>query len=309
LKEWVKTQEKFSISRATGMDPGIFQKINTDFKFEGWKKKIFFKEYVPADMTRIWLVTSGFQACKVAASFSSVKGKLLAMNDEKITFKASAKLTGHIAEFSKFNFISGTKIVPGMYEMDLSATSCSWDTLAAKLGNILKSPDEVYVTRMKVVLYHKGNVEFISILDNLIQKKIKIEMKTQNQEDLFWQDLQQKLQTLLAITLQIEQLLLEFVESSPVDFRKALKITVDKYTTNYGHFLTEFVIANEKYFKELEKTNISNLEKKRSYEKIIRLNSTTIGMESMKIIEQLQGWKKPNKNDFNRIGTKIKKTL
>ena len=307
FKEWVKTEESFSISRPPGMDPGLYQKINRDFKFESWDKKIFFKEYVPADMSRIWLVTSGFQTCKVVASFSSVKGKLLAINDEKISFKASTQLTGHIAEFSEFDFSSGTKIVPGLYEMDLKATSCAWDGLASKLGNMFKSPDEVYVTRMKVVLYYKGNVEFISILDKLINKKIKIELQNQNQEELFWQDLQQKLQTLLAITLQIEQLFIEFTESPPADFRENLKKTVDKYTTNYGHFLTEFVIANEKYFLQLEKTDIANLSKKRSYEKNIRISSTNIGLESMKIIEQLQGWKKPSKSDLNRINIKIKK--
>jgi hypothetical protein len=307
LKEWVKTKETFTISRPAGMDPELFEKINSNFKFEGWDKKIFFKEYVPADMSRIWLVTSGFQACKVEALFSSVKGKLLALNDEKIIFKASTQLASHIAEFSNFDFSSGTKIVPGLYEMDLKATSCVWDGLVSKLGNSFKSPDDVYVTRMKVVLYYKGNVEFISILDKLINKKIKIEEKTQNQEELFWQDLQQKLQTLLAITLQIEQLLIEFTESPPADFRKNLKKTVDKYTTNFGHFLTEFVVANEKYFLDLEKTDISNLSQKRSYEKIIRISSTSIGLESMKIIEQLQGWKKPNKSELNRINIKVKK--
>ena len=111
-------------------------------------------------------------------------------------------------------------MLPGLYEMDLKAHSCSWDGLAPKLVNLFKTPDPTYVTRMKVVLYHKGSVEFISVLDKLINKKVKTELKTQNQEELFLQDYQQKLQTLLAISLQIEQLLLDFVESPSVNFRK-----------------------------------------------------------------------------------------
>lgn len=307
IKEWVKTQEIFSLSRANGMDPGLFQKISSDFRFEGWDKKIFFKEYVPADMSRIWMVTSSYQTCKVSASFSSVTGKLLSLTDEKISFTSSTRLTSHLAEFSDFNFSSGTKIIPGLYEMDLKASNCNWDGIAAKLGNLFKSPDSDYVTRMKVVLYHKGNAEFVSILNNLLNKKLKLELKNQNQEELFWQDLQQKLQTLLAITLQIEQLLLEFVESPPKNFKNNLKNTVDKYTRNYGHFLTEFVVANEKYFQELEKTDISGLSKKRLYEKTIRITSTNIGLESMKLIEQLQSWKNPNKKDLTQMEAKIKK--
>jgi hypothetical protein len=305
LKEWVKTQEVFSFNRAAGMSTELYERINSHFKFDGWEKKIFFKEYVPADMSRIWLVTSSFQTCQIEASFSSVKEKLLSNKDEKIIFRASARLKDHLAEFSSFNFVSGHKILPGLYEMDLKAHSCSWDGLAPKWGNLFKAADPTYVTRMKVVLYHKGNVEFISVLDQLINKKIKTELKTQNQEELFWQDYQQKLQTLLAISLQIEQLLLDFVESPPVNFRKNLKTAVDKYTRNYGLFLTEFVVANEKYFNELEKSEISDLINTRDYENIIRINSKNIGLESMKLIEQLQTWKNPNKKDLARIETKI----
>ena len=307
LREWVKTQEQFSIRRATGMGPDLFQKINSDFKFEGWAKKIFFKEYVPADMSHIWLVTSSFRTCQVEAHFFSIKGKLLAVKDEKIIFKTSTRLVNHVADFSNFEFTSGNKIVPGLYEMDLKASSCSWDGVGAKLGNLFQASDDDYVTRMKVVLYHKGNVEFNSILDQLIRKKMQLEIKNQNQEELFWQDLQQKLQTLVAISLQIEQLLLEFVEMNPDEFSANLKKTVNKYTTNYGHFLTEFVIANEKYFAGLGKSEILKMHNKSDYEQLIRINSKNIGSESMKIIEQLQSWKKPTKQDLVRMEIKIKK--
>jgi hypothetical protein len=306
LKQWVKTQETFTISRASGMGPDLFKKINEDFQFERWDRKIFFKEYAPADMSHIWLVTSGFQNCQVEASFSSLKGKLLAIKDAKISFKSSTRLKGHIAEFSHFDFSSGDKIFPGLYEMDLKATGCVWDGLGPKLGNLFKSPETSYVTRMKVVLYHKGNVEFNLILDKLIRKKLALEVKDQNLEELFWQDLQQKLQTLVAITLQIEQLFLELLERPPGELKKNLKVTVDKYTQKFGSTLTEFVVQNEKYFQDLKKSEISNLGQKRSYEDLVRLTSKNIGLESMKIIEQLQSWKKPSKNDLSKMETKVK---
>ncbi|MBA2405680.1 MAG: hypothetical protein H0V66_12965 [Bdellovibrionales bacterium] len=309
LKEWVKTQEKFSISRATGMSPELFQKIVDDFKFDGWNKRIFFKEYVPSDMSNIWLVTSSFQNCQVDALFTSFKGKLLAVGDERVTFRASTQLKNHIAEFSKFEFTTGNKIIPGLYEMDLKATNCAWDSMPAKWGNFFAGPDQAYITRMKVVLYHKGNVEFNTILDKLIKKKMQLEIKNQNQEELFWQDLQQKFQTLIAISLQIEQLLLELSETSPEEFNKNLKLTVDKFTKNHGRFLTEFVVGNEKYFQELENSELSNMSHKRKYEKLIRIDSKNIGLESMKIIEQLQSWKKPNQQDLKRMDTKVKKAF
>lgn len=305
-REWLKSQETFSIRRATGMSPEIFERINKDFDFQGWKKKIFFKEYIPADMSHIWLVTSGFQNCQIEATFTSVDGKLLAVEDEKVSFKATTKLSKHIAEFSNYDFIDGNKIVPGLYEMDLKATSCEWEGLA-KLGNLFKPVDKSYSAQMKVVLYHRGSAEFNTILDKLIRKKMEIELKNQNQEDLFWQDLQQKLQTLVAISLQIEQLFLDFTEKSPAGFDNNLKTTIAKYTQNFGRFLTDFVVANEKYFEELEKSQLVQMEKKRNYEKLIRLTAKNVGLESIKIIEKLQGLKKPSAKDLGKIEGQVKK--
>lgn len=307
VREWVKSEENFSIRRASKMPPELFQRITRDFKFEGWGRKIFFKEYMPPDMSHIWLVTSSYQQCKVEAQFTSLKGKLLIKEDERVSFKTKSELKDHMVEFSHFEFVAGNKIIPGLYEMDLKATNCRWDGIAAKLGNWFTSPDDVYVARMKVVLYHKGNVEFNQILDKLIRKKIDLELKNQNQEELFWQDLQQKFQTLLAISMQIEQLLLDLVEKSPADFSKDLKFQVDKYTRNYGRFLTEFVVANEKYFLELEKSGLSSMGKKRSYESVVRISSKNLGLESMKIIESLQSLKRPTKKDLDQTAVTIKK--
>lgn len=307
LTQWAKTKEEFTIRRPARMSPELADKIQKEFKFEGWDKKIFFREFVPADMSHIWLVTSGFQKCSVEAQFYSLKGKLLALDDEKISFKTSGQLNEHIVEFSNFEFMSGNKIIPGLYEMDLKASDCSYGGLAAKAGNLFQSPPSEYVTRMKVVLYHKGNVEFNNVLDKLIRRKLDLEIKNQNQEDLFWQDLQQKLQTLMAISLQIEQLLLEFAELPPANFKTNLKIAVDNYTKKFGGTLTEFVVQNEKYFQSLENSELSDMARKRTYEQTIRVTSKNIGLESMKIIEELQAMKSPSKADLEKIAAKTKK--
>jgi hypothetical protein len=306
-REWMGSQSKFQLKRPSGMPPAVFQKITGDFSFEGWDKRIFFKEYVSADMSHLWLVTSGFQKCEVEASFHSLPGKLLATEDRSIVFKTRSSLKGHVAEFTSFEFSEGNKIIPGMYEMDLKAQHCTWDGLAAKIGNFFRSPEENYVTRMKVVLYHKGSVEFNSVLEKLIRKKLEFELKNQNQEELFWQDLHQKLQTLLAITLQIEQLFLDFSAAPVSGFSSNLKKMIDKYTRNYGRFLTEFVIANEKYFDDLEKDGLVDMKKKRGHEATVKVTAKTIGFESMRIIEELQQIKKPNQKILADMSQKVKK--
>lgn len=308
LAQWVQTQEEFSIRRSEKMSPQLFSRIKNDFKFSGWNKRLFFKEYVSSDMSHIWLVTSGFQNCQVDAQFKSLKGKLLSNDDDEVvSFKTSGELTNHVVEFTNLDFSSGTKVVPGLYEMDLKAHDCSWDGIVPMLANTFKSPEESYVTRMKVVLFHQGPAEFNQVLDKLIRKKIDIQLKSQNQEELFWQDVQQKLQTLLAISLQIEQQMLDFLEKDPAAFQKNLKPFVDEYTKKFGHFLTGFVVANEEYFKTLDTSALTKVSIKKSYELIVRTTAKNVGFEAMRFIEELQKLKKPSKKDLLAIEARVKK--
>lgn len=307
ISQWVASQKTFSIRRYNRMNPGLFQRISSDFKFEGWNRKIFFKEYVPADLSHIWLVTASFQHCEVEAQFNSLKDKLLTKEeDARVAFRTNGTLKDHVVEFSKFEFSSGTKLIPGLYEMDLRASKCEWDGAAASLANLFRPVERDYVTRMKVVLYHKGSAEFNQSLDQLIRKKMEVELRNQNQEEMFWQDLQQKFQTLLAISLQIEQLLLDLVDKDAAGFSKSLKPSIDQYTRKFGHFLTGFVVANEDYFKELEKAGVKKLSQKRSYESQVKITAKNIGFESMKIIEELQSMKKPTKSQLQQMDKKIK---
>jgi len=304
--QWIKSSEVFKIQRYPKMTLDQHDSILRHFRFDGWDKKIFFKEYVPSDLSTIWLVSSGFQTCDVSATFESQKDKLIALESEKISFKTSGTLKDHVVEFSNFEFISGTKILPGMYEMDIKATNCSWDGGAAKLANLFTGPDLTYLAKMKVILYHKGATEFNLLLDKLLRKKMEADLSGQNQEDIFWQGLQEKFQTLMAVTLQIEQLLLDLVTKDSKEFNSSLRPAIDVYTQKYGQFLTNFVIANENYFNELSKSHIKNISKKRTYETTVKLTAKRIGLESMKIIEDLQALKKPKNGDISSFEKRVK---
>jgi len=237
----------------------------------------------------------------VEASFHSIAGKLLALEDEKVVLKTKGQLKNHIVEFSSFDFTSGSKIIPGLYELDVKASRCEWDGIFAKLGNRFSGPDEYYLGRMKVVLHPKGAADFYRILEKLVKKKNEISLKTENAEELFWQDLQQKLQTLVAVTLQIEQHFIDFLEKNPKDYSKNLKPMVDTYTKKYGHVLTNFVISNENYFKELGQSELKELAKKKNYEPMVRVAAKNIGLESMRIIETLQSLKSPAKAKLQSV--------
>lgn len=283
----LKELETFKIHRLSKMGLDLHERVMKENAFDGWNKKIFFKEYISDDHTHIWLVNSGFQTCKVEADFRSLPGKMLTTEEESVIFKTKGTLSDHVTELSNFEFISGNKIIPGLYEMDVKATDCSWEGFIPKLMNKFQNPDSEYVGRMKVVLFSKGSAEFNKILDRIVRKKLEQELKIKNEEDLFWQELQQKFETLQAITLQVEQLLLDFLDEGSKKFKTALPGTVDLYTRKYGSFLTSFVVDNQNYFKSLKEGS----SKKRNYELIVTLTTKKVGLETMKLIEEFQGQK------------------
>lgn len=304
LRLYIKNQEVFEIHRVAKMSPAQFKKIKTENSFDGWGKKLFFREYLPADNSLIWLVSSSFHQCEVEAVFNSVEDKLLTLNDDKVSFSSSGRLSGHLVTFSEFSFLAGTKIVPGLYEMEVKATKCEWDSFLSKLMNRFKAPEKEYFATTKVVLFSKGAVEFNKILDEVVRKKLLEQEKKLQEEMAFWQDLLQKLQTLEAICLQVEQSFLDLLEVSPSGFKPRLKVTVSDYTKRHGTFLTKFVLDNENYFKKIASGGSSQ---KRHYEVVVRSLAKKIGLESMKFIEDFQKMKKPSKKQLLKLSGKVKK--
>lgn len=300
--KFISTQEKVKIKRHSKMTLELQNRIEQENSFSSWDKKLFFKEYVPQDHSLIWLATSSFQECDVEATFNSVQGKLLAFKDEKVSFKTSGHLSHHLVEFSKLDFNNGQKIIPGLYEVDIKASQCHWQGTLAKLMNIFRDAETEYMARIKVILFSRGPEEFNRNLETLLKKKLELELRQKSENDLFWQDLKQKMDTLEAITLQIEQLFLDHVQTKPDVFMKNLKQMTDEYTRKYGSFLTSFVVENENYFK-----NHSGDATKKNYELMVRMLSKKIGLESMKFIEEFQKLKKaPTAPELNKYSVRIK---
>lgn len=307
IYQWVKDQEKFVIPRYPKMSVEVHSRIMETMQFQGWDQPIFFKEFASVDLTHLWLVNSGYQACQVEAQFTSLKDKLLTFKEVSVKFKAKSELKNHVVELNRFEFLEGTKIIPGLYEMNVRAYDCHWDGWVAKIGNELNSPQASYEAATKVVLFEKGALEFNKLLDELNTKKMEKQTREKGQQDLFWDDLQQKFQTLQAVTLQIEQTLLNFVDQPAGDFSMRLKVMVANYTRHYGHFLTNFVVANEKYFQEVSQGEMRPLTLGKNYEEMVRMTSKKIGLSGMTIIEEMQKLKNPDDARLKRLHSRILK--
>ncbi|MGE3608501.1 MAG: DUF4339 domain-containing protein [Bacteriovoracaceae bacterium] len=309
FNQWIASKEVFSFSRPSKMSVELQQKILDEFKFQGWGREIFFKEFVASDLSQIWLVTSSFQRCEVSASFESLPQKLLTFSEEKVAFDSKGILKDHLVQFDRFDFKSGNRIVPGMYQMNVRASDCSWDGVTPQVANLFNNPATSYSALIKVILYPGGAIEFNQVLSKLLNKKMETEIKEKSKIEDFWLDLQQKLQTLLAISLQVEHLMLDFLDRGESQFIPKLRPMVDEYTKKYGHFLTKFVVANENYFKELKLGSNKAVSQQKNYEMMIRIAAKNIGQESMKLLEEwMNVKKKPSSSQMKAYKEKVKKT-
>jgi len=305
---YLQNEEKeISLIRPQGMSLKVADKINNYLEFKGWREPLFFKEFVADDYKAIWLASSSFHSCEVTAHFKSQKDKLLSLNEEDIEFEVSGKLKDHLVNFGKVNFINGRRIVPGMYEMNIRASECEWDGFIAKAMNLFQAPEEEYSSKMSVILYINGADEFKKLLDKVTRKKIEKAMREQNQVELFWQGVQEKLQTLLAVSLQVEQLFLDFIKKDSRSFHVNLPLMVNEYTDRFGKFLTNFVVANEESFKEFHLSGIKGVSTRRNYELVISEAARGIGYTSMKLIEDLQKLKNPRRVHLTEYENKVRK--
>lgn len=300
LREWIRSSEKVSIQRYPRMSMELHKRIEESVAFENWDREIFFKEFTPPDLSQIWLVNAGFQHCQVQASFSSISGKLLTSEEMGVSFTTQGELKDHVVVFDEFKFTQGSKIIPGMYEMSIKASRCDWDGILPTLANKFRAPQKSYEAKTNVILYGEGPEAFQKVLAEITQKKYEAELREKQLKDQFWDDLQQKLQTLLAISLQIEQTFVDFTEGNPATFSRRLNPMIQEYTKKFGQFLTNFVTANEEYFGKILKSELRELALRKDYEEMVRLISKDVGFVSMSFIEDLQKLKKPTKTQLTQ---------
>lgn len=307
--QWIASQEQFSIRRYPKMGLETHEKIQKSLAFNGWDKKLFFKEFVSQDLSHIWLVTEGFQMCQVTAQFQSVRDRLLTMGDADVSFSTKGDLKDHVVEFTTFNFEKGVRIIPGLYEVEIQAQNCEWDGLAPKIANGFSDPDPSYNAKMSVILYSKGPGEFNKVLSELLRRKAEAKDKLLEAEDLFWQDILQKLQTLKAITRQITDSFTDFLKKDPRQFQSNLKQQIDFYAKNFGAALSNIVLENEKYFQGIPDEDRRALSKGHDYELVIRSASKDVGLAWMKLIEDMQKTRgRPTPIDLANFSSRIDRT-
>lgn len=279
---------KVSWTRPQKMSVANQRSLNEKLHFDSWDQPLFFYEATAPDYSKIWLVTPQFYACDINAQFTADEASLLSFDVKEVSFQGSGRLLNHVTELNSFQFEKGQKIIPGFYKMILSATRCEWEGWQAKLSNLGQSLPEKIDLSYRVAIFPQGATSLTEALQQLATEKYQREQRKKLASDHFWQDMQQKYQTLLAISLQVEQFFIDFLDSSK-NWNPDVKLMVDKYTKNYGSLLTNFLVSNEEDFQQLRKEKAKNLSVKTGHENKIRMTAKNMGMHAMTLIE---GWQK-----------------
>ncbi|MFY7993570.1 MAG: hypothetical protein ACOVP4_09785 [Bacteriovoracaceae bacterium] len=288
IKFLFSTPGEVGWSRPQKMPVETYRTLSSKLILNDWDQDLFFYEATAPDYSKFWLVTPQAYKCDIEAQFTAEESDILTLEEiKKISFKSKTKLVDHVAEFEQFEFEGWPKLVPGFYKMDLVAKNCEWSGLKSRLANFLKKPPTDITLSYRIGITAQ-KVEFLSIaLKKLAEEKFRLEQRKKLAADQFWQDVQQKYQTLMAISLQIEQLFIDFL-SQKIPWKNSLKVTVDKYTRMYGALLTNFVVSNEEDFKKLRQSQTQHLSVKTGYESKIRAVAKGMGLKSMTFIESWQ---------------------
>jgi hypothetical protein len=305
LKDVLGLPGNVSWSRPQKMGMDTYQALSEKVVLNDWDQKLFFYEATAPDYSRFWLVSPQFYNCDIEAQFTAEEEDLITITEKKISFRSKSKLIDHVAEFDKLEFDVGGKLIPGFYKMNLVATNCEWATMRSKISNLFrKAPAKVELT-YRVGITSQGTEALSQALKKLAEDKIQYEKQKKLLADQFWQEVQQKYQTLLGTSLQIEQHFLDFVNSKD-DWKGSLRLMIDTYTRKFGSLLTSFVISNEEDFKKLRAKQVKDLSVKTAHEEKLRSTAKGMGHKSMTLIEE---WQKLNPKTARSNRSKMKKKV
>ncbi len=229
-----------------------------------------------------WVATNSPLMGEVAISLKSIKGKMLG---EPVEIKAYGNLANKLITINKFEFISGTKFVDGVYAAQITTVGKLKSPLYARIFD--PSNKKIHFAK-HVLISNLAKKDFQKLLARYLKKK-------QSNSRLFWEELIQKYQTVKMITGEIKSGIMAIFDKDPLKWAQNVLAFENEYKTRYGIFFTEFVKTNEaSYAKLMKKDFENNQEVLANYNHLSNL-ATDIGERSMAILEALQAYD-PDKN-------------
>ncbi len=301
---WVNSHYKIKIELVRPADIRLERFRELKSIFDNSSEKIpLTQAAVSIDYSKIWLIDRSEQQCVFEGSFYSNNNQNLSGVD--IHFQVSGVSTQHWITFNRLNFIEGQKLIPGRYKMNIERKDCRSEGLLA----FWQAPDPNLKLELEVDLYSGDAQELGLRLSELAKKKRQESLKIASKNRQAWRDIEEKLRTLSAISLQIEQNFQELIMSK-ISWSVRLKRVIDSYTLKFGGFLTNFVVQNDADFNVLATQDLPQKVDVMGRQSMINAFGKRIGFLSMSLIEKLQKDKvAPNRQALKNWLTSFSKNL
>lgn len=247
---------------------------------------------IASDYSKIWLIDRSNQQCTFEGSFYSSAEQNL--SGGAIHFQVFGVSAQHWVMFERLNFIEGQKLIPGRYRMNVERRDCQ----PQGIDSLWQKPDQNLRLAHEVDIYLGDPAELGQRLNELAQKKLQESKQSLLKNRQAWRDIEEKLRTLSAISLQIEQNFQELLNRKyPWDAR--LKRVIDLYTVRFGGFLTNFMVQNDADFNLLAAQELPQKVDIMGRQSMINTFGKRLGFISMSLIEKLQKDKAaPNRRDL-----------
>jgi hypothetical protein len=236
---------------------------------------------VAADYSKLWLLDRATQSCRYEASFYSAE--TMNLGGQKISFQSSASGLSHWILLERLSFSEGQKLMPGRYQLNLVRQGCT----PAGITQFWEKPLADMSVAFEVEIYAGPISELAERLAVLAKKKALEDGRRIEEARQAWRDIEEKLRTLSAISMQIE---LSFGDllNRKLAWKPRLARFVEQYTMRFGGFLTNFTVKSEEDFNAIALREIPDKVELMARGPAINAYAKRIGFLSMSLIEKLQ---------------------
>lgn len=208
-------------------------------------RKVSFRFALNKDKSKIYVTSNipleGRVYIKLKSQNSRVLGK-------PIELKSSGFLENHLITFSQLDFLQGTQIIDGYYDVELYTTK----DLKRPLSKYFSRPFEPQFQYLDTVfLSNMDKKTFEKRLNQLVTKKLKNALN-------FRMEIIEKYRTVMAMTQSIKEEFSQTLSLSGKSLLDRINMFESAYTNKFGVFFTEFVKENEASYVPLYKKKFPN---------------------------------------------------
>lgn len=290
---WVSTQLKMQTDLVRPADVTLERFRELKSIFEKYTEAVPLPHVtISSDYSKIWLVDRSNQQCTFEGSFYSSADQNL--SGGAIHFQVYGVSAQHWVLFDRLNFVEGQKLIPGRYRMNIERRDCQTNGVLS----LWQKADQDLRLAHEVDIYLGDPQELGQRLNELAQKKLQESKQSLLKDRQAWRDVEEKLLTLSAISLQIEQNFQELLNRK-YSWDARLKRVIDLYTLRFGGFLTNFMVQNDADFNLLATQDLPQKVDIMGRQSMINTFGKRLGFISMSLIEKLQKDKAPpNRRDL-----------